>query len=29
MKAVFAVYEAELGNLEAAQFQATQASHME
>jgi tetratricopeptide (TPR) repeat protein len=28
MKAVFAVYEAELGNLEAAQFQATQASHM-
>ncbi len=28
MKAVFSVYEAELGNLEAAQFQATQASHM-
>ena len=28
MKAVFAAYEAELGNLEAAQFQATQASHM-
>jgi tetratricopeptide (TPR) repeat protein len=28
MKAVVALYEAELGNLEAAQFQATQASHM-
>jgi eukaryotic-like serine/threonine-protein kinase len=28
MKAVFSFYEAELGNLEAAQFQATQASHM-
>ncbi len=28
MKAVFSVYEAELGNLEAAQFQATQAVHM-
>ena len=28
MKAVFASYEAELGNFEAAQFQATQASHM-
>ena len=28
MKAVFSVYEAEFGNLEAAQFQATQALHM-